>query len=605
MKYGRFATLITLFLAEIIPLSADAFTVHTMNDLTGDWEVNALESPGPWWSRGLITIAGSGMFSGTSNGSDSSATPISGTFVISDDGIITATSSVLTPSIRCTLDNNNRIAACTGTTSENESELYLLVKKSTGYEQTSLMGTWEVNSIVSGPGAPWWSRGPVTIGPSGSFSGTLEFSDDVPENVSGSFILSPDGVITSTAVNPGFRAVLDSGRSVVAGTSTWSSGAPGSTELSVWTKKATTSYSLSDLAGAWQVNELGAPGPSWTRGVMTIAANGAFSGTLNKSNGGTESRSGTVSITPDGVITVSSPDSPASTRCTMDAGKDVIVCTYINSSNEARLSILTSYSWTFLPTITTFSLPATSSSVTVPVSIAVDNPIGISGYYLSEISSTPSAGDAGWSGSLPTFFTFSGKGPHNLYAWVKDFSNNISLRSDASVNILCLLTVTKSGSGGGDINCDIGNLIWSGSTGSAAYDLGASVKLSATPNSLSTFSGWSGGCTPSDLSNCTASMADDRNVTATFTAAPKAMIGQTGYPTLNAAYSAAPTQGTTIIRTLDAELVEGLAMNSGKNIVLIGGYNSSYSGRTGIPTRLKGILTVGTGKLTVNGLVVK
>ncbi|NVN90186.1 MAG: hypothetical protein HXX11_06240 [Desulfuromonadales bacterium] len=684
MKHARFATLVLLLFIHFLPLPAAAFPVHSPGDLTGNWEVNGLESPGPWWSRGPITIADNGTFSGTSNGPDNSATPISGTFTIAEDGIITATSSVLTSSFRCAMENGSRFAACTGTTTENESELTLLVKKSAGYAQSDLAGAWNVNSIVSGPGAPWWSRGAVTIGPTGSFTGTLTYSDDDPEDVSGTFTLGSDGVIVSPLVDPDFRAVLDSGKSVVVGTSTWDSGAPNSTELSVWTKKAA-SYSLADLAGAWQVNELGAPGPSWTRGVMTVAANGTFSGTFDKSNGNTESRSGTFSITSDGVITVLSPNLPASTRCTMDEGKNVVVCTYINSNNNAKLAILTSYRWILsvtmggtgsgtvvdmnggnfwsateaaayahgtqvmlmatvypnslfggwsgactgtvpnctvtmdasknvtayfyaiaptLPVITTFTLPPTSSSVTVPVTLVAESSTGIAGYYLSENGTTPTAGSTGWSGTLPATFTFSGKGTGILHAWVKDIANNISLRSSASVNIQCLLTVTKSGSGAGDINCNSGSLIWSGSTGRAAYDVGTVVLLSEVPDSLSTFSNWSGDCTPSGL-NCTASMADDRNVNAVFTLAPKAMIGLNGYPSLNAAYSAATTPGATTILTLDAELLESLDMRSGAEIVLMGGYNTTYNGRTGIPTRLKGLLTVGSGKLTVDGLAIK
>lgn len=677
MISARCVTLVSLMFVHFLALQAAAYPVHSPGDLTGNWEVNGLESPGPWWSRGPITVAGNGAFSGTSSGSDGSTTPLSGTFTIAEDGIITATSSVLNPSFRCAMENGSRLAACTGTTTENESELTLLVRKSAGYVQSDLAGAWNVNSIVSGPGAPWWSRGAVTIASNGSFTGTLAYSDDDPEDVAGTFTLGSDGIMLSPLVDPDFRAVLDDGKSVVVGTSTWNSGSPNSTELSVWTKKAA-SYSLADLAGAWQVNQLGAPGPVWARGVLTVAANGAFSGTLDTFNGSTEAWSGIFSIAGDGVISLTSPTLPASTRCTMDAGKNVIVCTYMDASSTARLAILTSYRWILtvstggtgtgmiagsdigsaayaqgtqvtltamtgqnslfggwsgactginpicivtmdasknvtasfeavaptLPVITSFSLPPTSSSATVPVTLVAESSAGIAGYFLSENGATPAAGAAGWSATPPATFTFGGKGARTLHAWVKDPANNISLRSSASVNIQCLLTVTTGGSGAGDINSSSGSLVWSGSTGRAAFDVGTVILLAATPDSLSTFGNWSGDCTPSGAS-CTVSLADDRNVNAVFILAPKAMIGPTGYPSLNAAYSAAPAQGATTILALDAELVESLDMQRGTEIVLMGGYTTAYDGRTGLPTRLRGLLTVGSGQLTVDGLALK
>ena len=46
-------------------------------------------------------------------------------------------------------------------------------------------------------------------------------------------------------------------------------------------------------------------------------------------------------------------------------------------------------------------------------------------------------------------------------------------------------------------------------------------------------------------------------------------------------------------------------MKNGKAITLKGGYKADYSGKSGQPTMLKGSLTIGTGSLSVEGLVVK
>jgi hypothetical protein len=515
MTIFRLATVITMVITLVVPLSADASLVFDLADLEGYWEMNVLGSPGPWWSRGLVTVMDDGAISGTSQGSNTLSTPLSGTFAIADDGIISASGGAFTPSFRCVMDSGKRIAACTTTTSGGERDLQLFSRKAAGYSQADLAGTWDISSIVSEPGAPWWSRGTVEINANGTIiNGTLEFSDGDPEDVSGlSFTLGSDGVILSPAIDLDFRAVMDSRKSVIVGTSTWDSGDPGTTEITVWTRRAA-SYSLADLVGTWQANEVGAPGAYWSRGMVTIDANGDLSATMGNSNGSNESRTGTMSIASDGIITVSSPDLPTgSTRCTMDAAKDVVVCNYI-SNDQVRMLILTSYG---------------------------------------------------------------GR----------------------------TLTVTRSGTGDGTVSDNSGALSWNGVTGTAGYMTGAQVILTALQHPNSIFGGWGGDCTPSGY-NCFVTMAADREVTALFTlTAPKAMIGTTGYISLNAAYTAALTPGTTTILALDAELPEDLAVGSGKDIILIGGYNTAFNARTGNPTILKGLLTIGAGSLTVDGLAVR
>jgi hypothetical protein len=98
-------------------------------------------------------------------------------------------------------------------------------------------------------------------------------------------------------------------------------------------------------------------------------------------------------------------------------------------------------------------------------------------------------------------------------------------------------------------------------------------------------------------------MSADTAITTTFTAAPKAMIGSTGYVSLSAAY--ASVKNDIEILLLDTELVEDLTMNRGFAIALLGGYQADYLGRSGLPTQLKGVVTIGTGSLKVEGLVVK
>ncbi len=85
------------------------------------------------------------------------------------------------------------------------------------------------------------------------------------------------------------------------------------------------------------------------------------------------------------------------------------------------------------PTVTSFSIPSTSSSLTVPITsfVATDN-VGVTGYALSESGSAPASG---WSGSAPSSHTFSSAGNKTLYAWARDAAGNLSSPKSAQVSI--------------------------------------------------------------------------------------------------------------------------------------------------------------------------
>lgn len=79
------------------------------------------------------------------------------------------------------------------------------------------------------------------------------------------------------------------------------------------------------------------------------------------------------------------------------------------------------------PTISDFTIPATATSLTVPITnlTAIDN-IAITGYLLTEVSSIPGGSSDNWTSSAPTTYTFSSPGSKILYAWAKDAAGNIS-----------------------------------------------------------------------------------------------------------------------------------------------------------------------------------
>lgn len=91
---------------------------------------------------------------------------------------------------------------------------------------------------------------------------------------------------------------------------------------------------------------------------------------------------------------------------------------------------------TIAPTITAFSIPATSNSLTIQIITltATDN-VAVTGYLITETSTTPSATAAGWTTNAPTSYTFNSPGTKTLYAWAKDSAGNISTGKSATVTI--------------------------------------------------------------------------------------------------------------------------------------------------------------------------
>jgi hypothetical protein len=165
-------------------------------------------------------------------------------------------------------------------------------------------GIWNYNSFISGPGAPWWGRGTLTVSQSGTFTGSGTESTGVSESPSGSFTVSSNGIVM--ALNGQFSTSLcmsDSSNSMMTCTATLSDG---SSDLIILSQQSTTT-ALANLAGTWQGSVLSSgPTASLTKVSQTINSDGTFTGTYTKSDGTTSDTSGTLSITAQGVITCAS-----------------------------------------------------------------------------------------------------------------------------------------------------------------------------------------------------------------------------------------------------------------------------------------------------------
>ena len=113
----------------------------------------------------------------------------------------------------------------------------------------------------------------------------------------------------------------------------------------------------------------------------------------------------------------------------------------VSTGKNASVTITITTSDTTKPTVNTFTIPATATSLTVPISnfTATDN-VAVTGFIVTESSSAPSATAAGWSATVPTSYTATSAGAHTLYAYAKDAAGNVSTGKSASVTI----TITTS-----------------------------------------------------------------------------------------------------------------------------------------------------------------
>ena len=107
-----------------------------------------------------------------------------------------------------------------------------------------------------------------------------------------------------------------------------------------------------------------------------------------------------------------------------------------NVSSAMSASVTITLPDTTAPVVSAFTLPATATSLTVPVSsfIATDN-VAVTGYLVTTSATAPAATATGWTTSAPSSVTASAAGSTTFYAWAKDAAGNVSSAKSATVSI--------------------------------------------------------------------------------------------------------------------------------------------------------------------------
>jgi hypothetical protein len=97
-------------------------------------------------------------------------------------------------------------------------------------------------------------------------------------------------------------------------------------------------------------------------------------------------------------------------------------------------------------------------------------------------------------------------------------------------------------------------------------------------------------------------MTVNHAATATFSLIARTRVGTIPYGTLASAYAAVPGGG--LLEAQALTFIENLVLNRSVAFTLKGGYAADYLSRPGL-TSLDGVLTIGSGAVTVDGLIIK
>lgn len=107
-----------------------------------------------------------------------------------------------------------------------------------------------------------------------------------------------------------------------------------------------------------------------------------------------------------------------------------------NVSTSLSASVVITLADATPPTVTGFAIPATSATLTVPITtFTATDAVGVTGYLVTETATAPLAGAAGWTAAPPANYVFATAGTKTLYAWAKDAAGNVSTSLSASVVI--------------------------------------------------------------------------------------------------------------------------------------------------------------------------
>lgn len=133
---------------------------------------------------------------------------------------------------------------------------------------------------------------------------------------------------------------------------------------------------------------------------------------------------------------------------------------------------------------------------------------------------------------------------------------------------------------------------------------GSTVTLSQTPDSNTQLATWGApGCGSNPTCQIVLNTPQGTDVTFPYASMARINLG-TGYESLVAAYAGASASDTIKARAVSFPF-EDLVLNSGKDITILGGLDAYYAAQIGQYSTLNGKLTIGSGSLILDKLIIK
>jgi MBG domain-containing protein len=337
-----------------------------------------------------------------------------------------------------------------------ESEVTFPLFNMSGHARLTLLGTVAVFLLTLGfllllnvPAQAWTSKGAscssaschggaATTTPAAVLSVALNGTQGTSITVAAGTTFEVDWMYTnmvySTSKYTGTAPELGvpSGWTVAAGTANspsltgWSSTWDAAGGVS-WNVSYSMSGEFPNSPSGYSINYTGT---SWDNGNRNCAFDNASAGDLDgvANKMGTDARITVPAGTPPGTYTVM-----------------VLGVGHNESDTKAHIeqAITVTVPDTTAPTVNTFTMPATATSLTVNVTaFTASDIVAVTGYKITESATAPLPGDAGWTATAPSTFTFSGAGTKTAYAWAKDAAGNVSTSRSATVAITFMLDQT-------------------------------------------------------------------------------------------------------------------------------------------------------------------
>jgi hypothetical protein len=208
---------------------------YSSDDIAGRWKANVLVSgpSSPWWERGTITVDSNGNFTGSTVDIFGAAGYLTrgGSLHVSSDGLVTMASYTALEGV---MDSHKTVIIWTDTWPNGTTELAVLTRLATSYDETDLVGSWKFSTLSTGELASI-ATGTMTVAADGTAVIKSERAGGSAVHVR-KLLLSPDGAVTIDGM-PDVEGAFDSGKTVMVFTEKLTfSGLPSGSAMTIFTK---------------------------------------------------------------------------------------------------------------------------------------------------------------------------------------------------------------------------------------------------------------------------------------------------------------------------------------------------------------------------------